>query len=121
MKIAAALLLLAAFRAPAAERTVVFPPNVKPAGPYSPGILSGEFLYVSGQGAHAPDTSIPATFQQQVRQCLENIKTIVQAAHLTMDHVVYTQIYLRDISNYDAMNPVLAEYFGKNPPARSTL
>jgi reactive intermediate/imine deaminase len=115
-------LLLFALCGSAAERTVVVPAGgPKPAGPYSPGILTDEYLYVSGQGARTPDNRIPETFPQQVRQCLENIKAVVEAAHLTMEHVVYTQIYLRDISKYDEMNPVLAEYFGKNPPARSSL
>src|SRR5690349_12789312 len=76
----------------AAERKVIFPPGAKPIGPYSPGIQAGEFLYVSGQGARDPQGNMPAGFEAQVRQCLENIKTIVAAAGLTMDHVVYTQI-----------------------------
>ena len=117
------LVVLLAFTltAAAAEHTVVFPPGVKPVGPYSPGILTEEYLYVSGQGARTPDGSMPETFAAQVRQSLENVKTVVEAAHLTMEHVVYTQVYLKDMANYDAMNPVLAEYFGKNPPARGTL
>ena len=83
------LLLLAANLI--AERRVIFPPGVKPVGPYSPGILAGDFLYVSGQGARTPDGRMPATFEDQARQCLENIKSIVELAGLTMDHVVYTQ------------------------------
>jgi reactive intermediate/imine deaminase len=116
-----ALLFAAALAAGAAERTVVFPPGVKPVGPYSPGILTSEFLYVSGQGARTADGRLPATFAEQARVCLENIKTIVEAAHLTMEHVVYTQLYLKDMGNYDAANTILSEYFGKNPPARGTL
>lgn len=105
----------------AAAKRVIFPPAAKPIGPYSPGIFAGEFLYVSGQGAKDPNGQMPATFPDQVRQCLENIKTIVEAAGLTMEHIVYTQIYLQDTSHYEAMNPVLAQYFTKNPPARATL
>jgi reactive intermediate/imine deaminase len=116
-----ALLIAAAVAAGAAERTVVFPPGVKPVGPYSPGILTSEFLYVSGQGGRTPDGRLPATFAEQARACLQNVKTIVEAANLTMEHVVYTQLYLQDISNYDAANGILGEYFGKNPPARATL
>ena len=116
-----AVVLLAAALAGAAEKRVVFPAGAKPVGPYSPGILAGDFLYVSGQGARTPDGKIPETFPEQVRQSLENIKTIVEAAGLTMEHVVYTQIYLADTSKYDQMNPVLEKYFSKNPPARATL
>ncbi len=115
------LLLLSAAALAAANVEVVFPPGAKPVGPYSPGILAGEFLYVSGQGARQPDGQYPPTFEGQVKQCLENIKTIVEAAHLTMDHVVYTQIYLSDVSKYELMNPVLDQYFGRNPPARATV
>ena len=115
------LLLATVLAAGAAERSVVFPPGAKPVGPYSPGILTSEYLYVSGQGGRTPDGRLPATFPEQLRACLENIKTIVEAAHLTMEHVVYTQLYLQDIGNYEAAGPILAEYFGKNPPARATL
>src|SRR5579885_2842388 len=115
------LLLLSAAALAAANVEVVFPPGAKPVGPYSPGILAGEFLYVSGQGARQPDGKYPPTFEGQVKQCLENIKSIVEAGHLTMEHVVYTQIYLVDVSQYAKLNPVLAEFFSKNPPARATI
>jgi reactive intermediate/imine deaminase len=92
-----------------------------PAGPYSPGINAGDYLYVAGQGAHAPDGSMPDTFEGQVRQTLENVKAVVEAAGLTMDHVVYTQVYLEDIQKFEQMNAVYAQYFAKAPPARATL
>jgi len=113
------LLLLAANLI--AERRVIFPPGVKPVGPYSPGILAGDFLYVSGQGARTPDGRMPATFEDQARQCLENIKSIVELAGLTMDHVVYTQVYLDNGSSFDEMNRIFAGYFPAHPPARSTV
>jgi enamine deaminase RidA (YjgF/YER057c/UK114 family) len=56
-----------------------------------------------------------------VKQALDNIKSIVEAAGLSIDHVVYIQVYLDNISNYDEMNKVFAEYFGKTPPARAVL
>jgi reactive intermediate/imine deaminase len=105
----------------AAERKVIFPPGAKPVGPYSPGIMAGEFLYVSGQGVRRPDGTVPEGFEAQARQCLENIKTIVEAAGLTMEHIVYTQLYLQDTANYPAMNKVLEQYLSKNPPARASL
>jgi reactive intermediate/imine deaminase len=103
------------------ERRVIFPPGAKPVGPYSPGIFAGEYLYVSGQGARGADGQIPATFEEQARNCLDNVKSVVEAAGLTMEHIVYSQIYFQDISNYEKMNPILAKYFPKNPPARATL
>ncbi|HVP46951.1 MAG TPA: RidA family protein [Bryobacteraceae bacterium] len=105
----------------AAERRVIFPGGAKPVGPYSPGILVGEYLYVSGQGARGPDRQMPATFDAQLRQCLENIKAVVEAAGLTMEHVVYTQAYLTDMANYEHMDPVWRQFFPKAPPARSVM
>lgn len=105
----------------AAERRVIFPPGVKPVGPYSPGILAGDFLYVSGQGARRLDGQMPASFDEQVTQCLENVKTIVEAAGLTMEHVVYTHVYLDNRANYETMSRVFAQYFPRNPPARATV
>jgi enamine deaminase RidA (YjgF/YER057c/UK114 family) len=64
---------------------------------------------------------MPAAFDEQVRQMIENVKTIVEAAGLTMDHVVYTQVYLEDISRFGEMNRIYAPYFPKTPPARATL
>jgi reactive intermediate/imine deaminase len=104
-----------------AETRAIFPPGVKPVGPYSPGILTGDFLYVAGQGARHADGQMPASFEEQAKQCLENVKTIVEAAGLTMEHVVYTQVYLDNMANFDAMNRVYAHYFSSNPPARATI
>ena len=84
-----------------AEGNVIMPPGAKPAGPYSPGILAGEFLYVSGQGAEGPDGRFPEMRGDQIRQCLDNMKPIVEAAGLTMEHVVYTQVYLTEYSDED--------------------
>lgn len=92
-----------------------------PVGPYSPGISAGDYLYVSGQGAHGPDGSLPDTFAAQVRQALENVKAVVEAGGLTMEHVVYTQVYLEDIQKFEQLNAVYAEYFPRTPPARATL
>lgn len=88
---------------------------------YSPGVEAGGYVYVSGQGPLRPDGSLPGSFDAQVRQSLDNVKAIVVAAGLTLDHVVYTQVYLDDISEYPEMNRVFGEYFGKTPPARAVL
>ncbi|MGA9812535.1 MAG: RidA family protein, partial [Terriglobales bacterium] len=88
---------------------------------YSPGVEAGDYVYVSGQGPRRPDGSLPATFSAQVQQALDNIKSVVEAAGLTMEHVVYTQVYLEDISKYGEMNRVFAQVFAKTPPARAVL
>src|SRR5438309_786617 len=88
---------------------------------YSPGVDAGDYVYISGQGARRPDGSSPANFSAQVRQALDNVKAIVEAAGLNMDHVVYTQVYLESISKYAEMNAVFSDLFGKTPPARAVL
>jgi enamine deaminase RidA (YjgF/YER057c/UK114 family) len=105
----------------AADVKPIFPPGVKTAGPYSPGILVGEFLYVAGQGGQSPDGKLPDSKEEQIRQCLRNIKTIVESAGLTMDHVVYVQTYLVDYSDEELLNRVWKESFPTAPPARSTI
>ena len=105
----------------AAQRRVIAPPGPKPVGPYSPGVMAGDFLYVSGQGARDRDGRLPDTIEAQVRQTLDNVKNIVEASGLTMDHVVYTQVYLINMSGFDTVDRVWREYFPKQPPARAVL
>ena len=87
----------------------------------SPGVDAGDYVYVSGQGPRRSDGTLPATFAEQVRQALDNVKAVVESAGLTMEHVVYIQVYLQDISQYEEMNRVFADYFAKTPPARAVL
>jgi len=87
----------------------------------SPAVDAVDYVYISGQGPHRLDGSSPTDFGEQVRQALDNVKTIVEAAGLTMDHVVYTQVYLQDMSQYGEMDKVFAAYFQKNPPARAVI
>jgi 2-iminobutanoate/2-iminopropanoate deaminase len=115
------LLAFAAVLAVAAELRPVYPPNVKPVGPYTPGILAGDYLYVSGQGALIPGRGIISGLDRQTAQCLENIKEVVTAAGLTMEHIVYTQVYMTDITRYMEMNQVYASYFPTDPPARAVI
>lgn len=100
----------------------VAPPQIKsPSQFVSPGVDAGDYVYVSGQGPRAADGSLPSTTDAQVRQTLENIKSIVVAAGLTMDNVVYTQVYLTDVSKVQEVDTAFARYFSKVPPARAVL
>ena len=126
LSVAAGLMLTAGSAAqqppaPKVEKQLIAPPGPKPVGPYSPGIVAGDYLYVSGQGARDREAKLPETVDGQVRQTLDNVKNIVEAAGLTMEHVVYSQVYLDDMAKYDAMDRLWREYFPKAPPARSVL
>jgi reactive intermediate/imine deaminase len=87
----------------------------------SPAVDAGDYVYISAQSPQCPDGKIAATFDEQVRQTLDNVKSIVEAAGLTMNNVVYTQVYLTNIGKYDELNRVFGEYFPKTPPARAVL
>jgi reactive intermediate/imine deaminase len=87
----------------------------------SPAVDAGDYVYISGQGPQRRDGSTPTAFADQVRQTLYNIKVIVEAAGLTMNNIVYAQVYLTDISKFDEMNRIFGEYFPTTPPARAVL
>jgi enamine deaminase RidA (YjgF/YER057c/UK114 family) len=93
----------------------------KPDALGSQAIDAGDYVYVSGQGPHRLDGSTPSSFADQTRQCLDNIKALVVAAGLTMDNVVYVQVYMDDTTKYNELNQAFAAYFPNNPPARGIL
>jgi len=105
----------------AADIQVIAPAGAKVVGPYSPGLLTADCLYVSGQGALNAEGKIADTVEQQLRDTLSNIRAIVEAAGLTMEHVVSTQLYLTDMSAYEKVDAVWREFFVKNPPARQII
>jgi reactive intermediate/imine deaminase len=117
----AGLLLLLFLPGVQAQKRAVVPASAGANRVYSLGIDAGDYLYVSGQGPRRPDGSLPLTFEAQVRQALDNVKSVVQTAGLTMEHVVYTQVYLEDVGKYRELNQVFADTFAKLPPARAVL
>ncbi len=81
-----------------AQHRVVFPAGAKPIGPYSPGIVAGNYLYVSGQGGRDAAGKLPEGVLAQTRQCIENVKNIVENAHFSMKNIVYSQFYMADLT-----------------------
>src|SRR5271156_5546726 len=114
-------LLLAFLGAHAATLKPVFPPGVKPIGPYSPGIVAGDYLYVSGQGARRADGTFPSDAAAQTRECLDKIKTIVAEAGFQMAGIVYSQVYVRDAAAFAEVEEAWGHYFPENGPARSII
>jgi reactive intermediate/imine deaminase len=92
------------------------PTNLGPSG-----IDAGDYVYISGQGPQRPDGTASGDFPDQVRQCLDNVRKVVEAAGLSMEHVVYVQVYLEDVKHYRELNEVFASYFPHDPPARAVL
>ena len=87
----------------------------------SAGVDAGDYLYISGQGPRRSDGTVPSSPEARFRQALDNVKAVVEAAGLTLDNVVYVQVYLTDIGSYSEMNRVFSKYFPKTPPARAVL
>lgn len=89
----------------------------------SPAIQFGNLLFVSGVGGYDPKTHkvVEGGVSDQVRQCLENIKTVLEAAGSSLDRVLKVSVFLTDIANFQDMNKVYRTFFPTNPPARSTV
>lgn len=85
------------------------------------GIDAGDYVYVSGQGPRREDGSTPTNFVDQVHQSLDNVRGVIEAAGLTMDHLAYVQVYLDDMKNCEALDVAFANYFPTKPPARGVL
>src|SRR2546430_5117420 len=115
-------LIFAAGNLQAQVHPVEVPQRGQPlSSPRSAAVDAGDYVYLSGQGAQRRDHSMPDKFEEQASQALENIKTIVEAAGLNMEHIVYVQVYLEDLGNYEKLNDVFAKYFPGPPPARAVL
>lgn len=105
----------------AAEVKAIVPPGAQIVGPYTPGLQVGNLLYVSGQGARDAKGELAPSVADQLRQSLRNVKTVVEGAGLTMDHLVYVQVYVTDSSAYSELPPVWSEFFEAEGPALSLL
>jgi 2-iminobutanoate/2-iminopropanoate deaminase len=95
----------------------------KPIGPYSQAIKANGLLFVSGQIPLDPKTGefVGTDVKQQTKRVLENLKGILEASGATLNHVLKTTVFLKDMNDFAAMNEVYAKYFTSAPPARSTV
>ncbi len=103
---------------------VLHTPNAPAAiGPYSQGILAGNTVYVSGQLAIVPATGaiLEGSIGDQTRQCLQNIRNILAEAGCTLQDVVKTTIYLKDMNDFTEVNAAYGTFFPTNPPARGCV
>lgn len=116
-----AMCLLTSLLAAQEQLRAVIPANSGANRFLSPAVDAGDYVYISGQGPRRADGSMPSGFGAQFRQALDNVKAIVGAAGLSMENVVYVQVYLTDMGSYAEMNQIFGEYFPKNPPARAVL
>jgi 2-iminobutanoate/2-iminopropanoate deaminase len=114
-------LLLAAALA-AAPKKVVQPKEFPTGRPFSPAILAGGTLYVSGQiGADLKTGKLPGEFEAEVKLCLENIGIILKAGGMGYEDVVSVQVYLTDMDQFQRMNSVYTTIFKEPRPTRTTV
>ena len=90
--------------------------------PYSQGIIVGDFVYTSGQIPINPATGVmESDIKLATKQSMENVKAILEAAGTSLENVVKTSIFLKDLNDFAAVNEVYGTYFTENPPARSCV
>lgn len=95
----------------------------KAIGPYSQANATESVVYTAGQLGLLPETGelIEGGVEAQTRQALTNLKAVLEAAGSSMSNVLKTIVFLKDMGDFPKMNAVYAEFFGENPPARSTV
>ena len=91
--------------------------------PFSEAVRVGDMLYLSGQLGNRPGTLelVPGGIEAETRQCLENIKAILERNGSSLGRVIKCSVFLADINEWPAFNEVYRTYFPASPPARSAL
>lgn len=105
-------------------RKAIHPADFPNSGlPYSPGILAGNTLYISGQLGRDPATAklVPGGIEAEVRQVFANTKKVLQAAGMDLKNVVSVTAFLANFDDFDKFNAIYKEYFPNDPPARTTV
>ncbi len=98
------------------------PPGAGPAPPFSAAVLAGDTLYVAGTTDTDPATGKPPPDAKDgARRVLDNVKRTVEGAGLTMDDLVWVQVFCSDLSYYAAFNEVYRTYFKGPMPARAFI
>jgi 2-iminobutanoate/2-iminopropanoate deaminase len=101
---------------------VTAPTLPSPVGPYSPGMVVGNLVFVSGQAGRHPQTrALAPDVEGQTEQALRNIAAILEAAGSSLSHVVRCGVFLVDMREFEKMNGVYSRMFGTHRPARTTV
>lgn len=91
-------------------------------GPYSQAIVVGNMLFTSGQIPIDPKTGeIPDGVEAQARQALTNVKNLIEAAGASIDNVVKTTVFIKNMDDFAKINEIYAQYFTEPFPARSCV
>jgi 2-iminobutanoate/2-iminopropanoate deaminase len=107
---------------PASKEAVSTKDAPPAAGPYSQAIKAGGFVFAAGQIGRDPATNkVEGDVKAQTDRTLKNLSAVLTAAGTSMDKAVKTTVFLKNISDFQAMNEVYAKFFPGVPPARSTV
>lgn len=91
-------------------------------GPYAQAVAIGDLLFTSGQIALRPDGTLnDGDIAVQTTQVMNNLKGVIEAAGATLNNVVKTTVFLKNMDDFAAMNQVYGEFFAGHTPARSTV
>lgn len=92
-------------------------------GPYSQAVWAGDLLFTSGQIPVDPATGevVSQEVKAQTHQSLKNVRAILEAAGLTMDHVIKTTVFIKNMDDFGKINAVYSEYFSTPFPSRSCV
>jgi len=95
----------------------------KALGPYSVANVWGNLVFTAGQLGLVPETNelAPGGIEAETRQALTNVKHVLEASGSSLDNVLKTTVFLKDMSEFSRMNAVYAEFFKENFPARSAV
>jgi 2-iminobutanoate/2-iminopropanoate deaminase len=95
----------------------------KAIGPYSQAIRTDSLVFTAGQAGLDPATGelVEGGIEAQTRQVLTNLENVLEASDSGLNYAVKTTVYLKDMTDFPKMNAVYAEFFPKNPPARTTI
>jgi 2-iminobutanoate/2-iminopropanoate deaminase len=94
----------------------------QPLGPYSQGLIVNNRVYVAGEGPKNPETNgIPEGIEAQTRQVMINLRSILEAGGVTMDHVVKSTVHLANLDDFEKFNSVYKEFFTSPYPVRTTV
>ncbi len=95
----------------------------EPIGPYSQAVEANGFIFTSGQIAIDPENGslLTGSAAEQVRLVIQNLNAVLESGGSTLNDVVKTTIFLKDMEDFGAVNEVYAEFFGEGLPARSTV
>ncbi|MEO8050454.1 MAG: RidA family protein [Acidobacteriota bacterium] len=105
-----------------AQKKTIQPKEFATGGPFSPAVLVDGTLYVSGQiGRDLTTQKVPADFDAEVHQVLDNIGVILREAKMTYADVVSVQVYLTDMTLFPRMNAIYTTYFKTERPSRTTV